>query len=252
MATTKKPTTAVAVKKSGGAVVDIQAQLAALAARTSGRTAPPTGNSIRTTQDKKFLLPDGTRTEGPIELVVVDFTSRNEYYEGSYDPNNITSPLCFAIHPEPKQMVPSANSPEKQCDDCASCPMNQFGSAGKGKACKNMRVLAVLPPDADESTPIWLLKVSPTGIKSFDAFAASCDRAKLPPVAFTVEVGFNESETYASLVFGDARPNENVGAHLGRVEEAEQMLAVEPDVNRQPAPKAPARAVARKPVGARR
>ena len=252
MATTKKPSTAVAVKKTGGAIVNIQDQLKALAAANANRVAPPTGNSIRITQDKKFALPDGTRTEGPLQLVVVDFTSRNEYYEGAYDPNNIASPVCFAIHPEPKSMVASDNSPDKQCDDCASCPMNAFGSAGKGKACKNMRVLAVLPPEADESTPLWLLKVSPTGLKAFDAYIAGLNRLDMPPVAFTVDVGFNPAETFASLTFSDPAPNENVAAHIGRVEEAKELLAVEPDVNRQPAPKAAARPVARKPVGARR
>lgn len=242
-------------KKANTSVANIQDLLKAQAAAMAGRVAPPTGVNIRVTQDKKFLLPDGNKVDGPLELVVVDFTSRNEYYEGAYDPNNIASPVCFSIGNVPKEMAPSANSPEKQCDDCSSCPMNQFGSAGKGKACKNMRVLAVLPPDADESTPIWLLKVSPTGIKSFDGYVSSVNRTfGMPPIATVVEVDFNSAETFASLTFNNPRPNENVGSHFGRQAEAAEMLAVEPDVNRQPAPaKATSRPVARKPaMGARR
>lgn len=252
MATSKS--TAVA-KKANTSVANIQDMLRAQAQAMAGRIAPPTGNNIKVTQDKKFLLPDGNKVDGPLELVVVDFTSRNEYYEGSYDPNNITSPLCFAINPVPKDMVPSANAPEKQCDDCASCPMNQFGSAGKGKACKNMRVLAVLPPDADESTPMWLLKVSPTAIKGFDSFVGGVNRTfGMPPIAVTVEVDFNPAETFASLTFGNPKPNENLAAHYGRQEEAAELLAVEPDTTRASAPAKPAaRPVARKPaLGARR
>ena len=152
MATAKKtPSTAVAVKKPvSSAVVSIQEQLKAQVAAMAGKIAPPSGINIRITQDKKFQLPDGSKVEGPLDLVIVDFVSRNTFYEGTYDPNNITPPACFAIHPEPKQMAPSENSPIKQSDDCASCPMNQFGSSGKGKACKNGRMLAVLPPDADD------------------------------------------------------------------------------------------------------
>lgn len=253
MATKAKTTsTAVAVKKTNTSVMNIAEALKAQALANASRVAAPTGNSIRITQDKKFQLPDGTRTEGPLDVVIVDFTSRNEYYDGAYDPNNIASPICFAINPVPKEMVPSANAPEKQCDDCASCPQNQFGSAGKGKACKNMRVLAVMPPDASEDTPVWLLKVSPTAIKGFDAYMAGLNRLQVAPVQMITEVGFNPGETFASLTFSNPRPNDNVAVHFARQAEAGEILAAEPEV-RAPAPKPAARPVARKPaVGVRR
>ena len=237
--------------KKSTSLVSIQDQLRELAAAAAGRIAPPSGNVIRVTQDKKFNLPDGTKSEGPLDLVIIDFVSRNEYYEGSYDPNNIAPPVCFAIHPEPKLMVPSENSSDKQSDTCAACPQNQFGSSGKGKACKNTRVLAVLPPDADESTPLWLLKVSPTAIKGFDALIGSLSRMQAAPVQMVVEVGFNTSETFSSLVFADPRPNDNVAVHLARLDEAREALAVEPDTTRQAVQPAP-RQVARKTTSARR
>jgi hypothetical protein len=258
MATAKKTSasTAVATRKSGGSIVSIQEALKAQAAAMVGRIAPPTGNTIKVTQDKKFLLPDGNKVDGPLDLVVVDFTNKNTYYEGAYDPNNISAPNCFAIHQIVKEMAPSNNAPDKQCDDCASCPMNQFGSAGKGKACKNTRVLAVLPPDADESTPLWLLNVSPTAIKGFDSFVGAVNRTyEMPPIATIVEVDFNPAETFASLTFSNPRPNENLAAHYPRQEEARALLAVEPDVSSfgQTTAKAVSRPVARKPaVGARR
>lgn len=258
MATAKKTaSTAVATRKaSAGSIVSIQEALKAQAAAMVGRIAPPTGNTIKVTQDKKFQLPDGNKVDGPLDLVIVDFTNKNTYYEGAYDPNNIVSPNCFAIHPIVKEMVPSANAPDKQCDDCQSCPMNQFGSAGKGKACKNTRVLAVLPPDADESTPMWLLNVSPTAIKGFDGFVGSVQRTfEMPPIATVVEVDFNPGETFASLTFSNPRPNDNLAVHYARQEEARKLLEVEPDVSSfgQAAPAKASRPVARKPaVGARR
>lgn len=249
-------TTAVATRKPSGNIVSIQETLRAQAAAMAGRTGAPTGNSIRATQDKMFQLPDGSKVAGPLELVVVEFTNKNVYYEGAYDANNITAPNCFAIHPLIKDMAPSANAPDKQCDDCGSCPMNQFGSAGKGKACKNTRVLAVLPPDADESTPLWTLNVSPTALKNFDAFVAGVNRTfEMPPIATVVEVDFNEAETFASLTFSNPRPNENLAVHFARQAEAKALLEVEPDVSSfgQAAPAKPAgRPVARKPATARR
>ena len=255
MATTKKTTsTAVAVKKATStAVVNIQDALRKQAEANAARVEPGSGKSIRIGQDKSFTLPDGTKTRESLQLVVVDFVSRNEYYEGAYNKDDITPPNCFAIHPEPKQLAPSDNSPDKQCDDCASCPMNQFGSAptGAGKACKNTRVLAVMPPDADDDTEIWTLKVSPTAIKAFDGFVAGVNRAfQLPPVGVVVTVGFSDAKDFPSLEFTDPQLNENVAVHFGRQDEAREMLMREPDVSsfgaEKPAAKAPARKVARK------
>ena len=255
MATTKKTTsTAVAVKKNTStAVVNIQDMLRKQAEANASRVEPGSGKSIRIGQDKSFTLPDGTKTRESLQLVVVDFVSRNEYYEGAYNKDDITPPNCFAIHPEPKQLAPSDNSPDKQCDDCASCPMNQFGSAptGAGKACKNTRVLAVMPPDADDDTEIWTLKVSPTAIKAFDGFVAGVNRAfQLPPVGVVVTVGFSDAKDFPSLEFTDPQLNENVAVHFGRQDEAREMLMREPDGSsfgaEKPAAKAPARKVARK------
>lgn len=255
MATTKPKTTAVATtKKSAGGLVSVQEMMAAQLAALQGKTAPAGGNAIRVTQDKQFQLPDGSKTPGPLQVVIVDFTSRNEFYEGAFDKNNITSPACFAIGDIPTKLVPSANSPVKQCDDCASCPMNQFGSAGAGKACKNTRVLAVLPPDADDETPLWTIKVSPTALKNFDGYVKNVSRMfNMPPVGVVTEISFDESKDYASLSFGNPVPNEGVANHIVRTAEAKELLAQEPDVSSfGAAPAKKSAAPARRPVPARR
>ena len=235
MATTKKPaaSTAVAVKKTTGAnLVSIKEAMAAQLADLASRVAPASGNAIRMTQDKQFLLPDGTKTPGPLELVVVDFTSKNSFYEGAFDPKAISPPACFSIGQNPLKMTPSNNAPVAQSTDCQSCPMNQFGSAGTGKACKNSRVLAVLPPDADADTPMWTLATSPTANKGFDGFVSSVARVfQTPPVGVVVSVSFDPNETYAKLVFTNPQPNENLAEHFGRQSEAAAMLAIEPDVS---------------------
>ncbi len=251
MATTKKApaaktSTAVAVvKKASGAVVNIQDMLRKQAESMSERTSPASGISIRVTQDKQFSHPDGQKTD-ELEVVIVDFVARNEFYEGAYDKDNMSPPACFAIGVAPNKLTASDNSPQKQADTCAECPMNAFGSAGKGKACKNGRVLAVLPVDADENTPIWLLKVSPTALKGFDGYVQSVARTfQTPPVGVVTKVTFDDNVTYASLRFGDAVPNENLAVHFARQAEAKELLEQEPDVSGYEAPK-PVKAMARK------
>lgn len=266
MATAKKTATKAAPaaktevtvrKPSGGAVVNIQDQLRQLAEADAGKTAPVGGNKIRVTQDKQFILPDGSKTPGPLELVVVDFTSRNEYYPGAYDKNDIQPPACFAIGIIPTKLVPSDNSPERQADDCTSCPMNVFGSKGAGKACKNTRLLAVLPPGADEETPLWTLAVSPTAIRNFDGFVNDVRRLfNSPPLGVVTTVSFSENSDYAQLNFSNPQPNPDAALAIGRRQEAAELLAQEPDVStygvEKPKAKPAARPVARKVAGARR
>lgn len=233
MATKPKPSTAVAAKAASSAnIVSIQEALKAQVALMAGRVAPPTGSLIRLTQDKQFSLPDGTKTPGPLQLVVVEFTNKNVFYETAFDQKNPTPPACFALGTDLKAMVPSKNSPVVQAADCTSCPMNAWGSKGDGKACSNTKLLAVLPPDADADTPMWLLSVSPTAGKGFDKFVGDAARIfQMPPVGVVVTVGFNTAVTYASLTFSDAQPNPNVGTHFARQGEAKDMLAAEPDVS---------------------
>lgn len=49
--------------------------------------------------------------------------------------------------------------------DCASCPYNQFGSEGAGKACKNMRRLYII---RDGKPDIYLLTVPPTSLRDIN------------------------------------------------------------------------------------
>lgn len=230
-----KATTAVAVRKNMN-VVDIQAQLKAQAEAMAGRTAPPTGSAIRATQDKNFKMPDGT-TCTEFDAVIVDFRAVHNFYDGAYNPNDIKPPVCFAIGINPKEMVPSDKSPEKQNDACGTCPNYQWGSEGKGKACKEGRKLALLPTndagdDVDAEADLWTMVVSPTAVKGFDSFVQNLARMyTMPPAGFIVTVGFNEAVTYAQMTFSNPRPVDNVGAVLGRQDEAKDMLEVEPDVS---------------------
>lgn len=237
------PGTALA-KKQATDIATIQEALKAQAAEISERTQPATGNKIQLSNSKTFELPDGTKTDGPLELVIVDFVSKNMFYTSDYDPKEITPPACFAIGIKPTQLAPSNNSPVKQSAECSGCPMNQFGTdkRGTGKACKNTRWLAVLPPDADENTPIWFLSVSPTALKGFDGYVSSIARQfNMPPISVVTSVSFDQNADYAKLVFGDPQPNENLAVHFARQVEARELLMQEPDVSGYVEDKPPAR-----------
>jgi hypothetical protein len=213
----------------------------------SERTQPATGNKITLSNSKTFELPDGTKSDGPLELVIVDFVSKNMFYTADYDPKEVSPPACFAIGTNPLKLAPSNNSPLKQSEECAGCAMNQFGTdkRGNGKACKNTRWLAVMPPEADEDTPIWFLSVSPTALKGFDGYVSSIARQfNMPPISVVTSVSFDQNTDYAKLVFGNPVPNENLTTHFARQGEAREMLMQEPDVSGYKEEKPPARKAA--------
>lgn len=249
-------TTAVAVKKpaakktTGTAVVDVNAvreSLRAQAAAMAERTQPPGGNKIVLGNDKLFKLPDGSKVE-TLKAVIVDFITAHSYYEGAYDSKNIVPPGCFAMGQNPKDLAPVADAPNRQAENCQVCPMNEFGSAGAGKACKNSRRLALLPlndegTDVDPEADILIFDVSPTAIKGYDGYVQSVARTyQMPPIGVITTISADPNVEHQKAVFSDAELYSGVADAMARQEEAREMLAVKPDfTGYAPVQKAPAR-----------
>lgn len=250
---TRKTSTAVAVKSTTN-VVAIQDAARAIAASISERIMPGGGPKILLKKDKTFVLPDGTKTPGPLELVIVDFVTTHNFYDTKFDEKNPMPPGCFAVGTNPKQMFPIKASPNIQNDNCQDCPLNAFGSdGGNGKVCRNGRKLAVLPPDADADTPLWIIEVSPTAIRGFDGYVAAVVRAfGMAPFAVVTTVSMNEASEYQQLVFSDPKPNDNLGVAHARLEEARALLVTEPDFSRYTGPGKSAARPAKRATTARR
>ena len=212
---------------------DVNAAMAAEIAALQSRVSAPSGDRITVTQSKTFKLANGQEVD-EFDAVIVDFASVNLYYTDAYDRNNVSPPACFALGLEPAGLIPSDKSPDKQAGSCSSCWANQFGSAGKGKACQNTYLLALLPLDADASTQLSILKVSPTAMRAFDGHVtATARKHQLPVRGIVTRFSFNRESDYASVRFTDVGMTDKdllLMAH-GRKEEAIKRLLTEPDVN---------------------
>lgn len=229
-------------KKPGTSVVNIREELKKEAAAIKDRIGAPGGDLIRTTQDKNFVLPDGTKTNQALRVVILDFVSINSFFDRPYKKGEESPPACFAISKEPKGMIPSKNSPDKQADACDVCPNNEWGSNGEGKACGNGRLIAVVEDSNNPEAPIRLIKISATAIKAFDAYVKTIQtQFDTPPVGVVTEIYFDPSVTYASLRFGNPAPNEHLDIHFHRRAAAMERLLTEPDVS-QYKPPAPVKA----------
>lgn len=110
-----------------------------------------------------------------VPLVVLNAVHQNAYFAEAYDPANPVGPTCAAIDTEGDQlkMVP-IDGPNKQAESCAECPLNAFGSNGRGKACKNSVVLTVLPfvdTQDYEGGAGARINVPPTSLKNWSQHA---------------------------------------------------------------------------------
>ena len=245
----RTPGTNVAKAKAAGlpSTISFENELADLKARL----AAPSGDKIKIS-NKQFKLPSGDILDF-LDVIVVDFVYYNTYYEGAFDPNNMVPPNCFAIAMDPKGMVPSVNSPEKQCESCTGCWANEFGSSGKGKACQNRVLMAVLPSDAKEDTPFSVLDISPTAVKGFSSYLQSVVRGlgKMPYEVIT-HIECNPAVKHDVALFSEPQVIEDDGL-LGMLEsrlgEAQERLNTEPDVSAfKPANETPKKGALKAPV----
>lgn len=145
---------------------------------------------------------------GKLEVVVVGDCHENTYYDQPYDADNPISPACFAFSEDGKNMAPHPDCADPQNKDCATCRWNQYKSAdnGKGKKCRNIRRLALLPADQLDSGDVELAfaKIPPTSVENFATlklkvantmhrplWAAVSTISSAPHVKKQVEVSFN-------------------------------------------------------------
>jgi hypothetical protein len=159
---------------------------------------------------------------------MIDFINVYAYYDSPYKKGVIAEAACKAVGHIPSEMEPLATSPRKQSEKCSTCPNNQWGSGqGDGKACANSRVLAIVAADNPSEGEIFLVKVSPTGIRHFDKYAATVGtKFQTPLWGVVTELSFSD-DSYPSLRFNfiGPVPEDKLAAAYGRKAEATAMLA---------------------------
>jgi len=114
---------------------------------------------------------DGEDIGDELRCIVIGALHENQFYTGAFDPSKPTVPDCYAFNdPKNEDDKPEdtmaahaeAENPQGQDDPneagangnpCNGCWANRMGSAdvGRGKACKNIRRLALITEDGLES-----------------------------------------------------------------------------------------------------
>ena len=175
-------------------VFDIQAQLQLEMANLANTITKPTGQKIKITAGR-WALPNGKTSIEPLRVIILGWRWINRYYPGAFDAGDIQSPACWAVGEEPDMLVPKGGIDE-QHGECATCPMNKFGSSGKGKACRNGARIAMVA--ADLKSDIVYFDVAPTTIKSFSETVSKLASTGTHPLQAIVEVDIDTKVSYAT------------------------------------------------------
>lgn len=114
----------------------------------------------------KFFFSDDPSDKGTEEFegIVLYYGKQNTYWEGTYDPKNITPPECYSVDGVTGSKPRDENGRFGRCDECE---LNKFGSGkGKGKACRNQTKLYI---QKIGTTVPMVLFLPPTSIRAFES-----------------------------------------------------------------------------------
>lgn len=157
---------------------------------------------------EEILIKDERGVPVPSLDVVIVGVSPNiskQWYEKKFTEGDDAAPDCFSVngvHPDPA-------SPRKQCESCAVCPQNLWGSritdAGKkAKNCQDSRRVAVVPVADIANTDFggaMMLRLPPTSLTGFASFNKELARFGAQPYMVTTQLGFDYDVAYPLITF---------------------------------------------------
>lgn len=186
---------------------------------------------------------DSPLPDNQMAVIILDHVLENVFYEGKFDPDTPQSPICYAFGRDEADMKPHEKVFEagnQQNDTCKGCPMNEWGTAdtGRGKACRNVRRLAMIPagtfengkfqlnksPEHYEKATVAYMKLPLTSVKGFSNFVKQVASAlKRPPFGIITKVKVvPDPDTQFKVTFEalDKVPDNLMAAVMNRHEQA--------------------------------
>lgn len=184
------------------------------------------------TKGAKFSI-GGVIAGREMDCIVVGWGFEKTYYDADYVEGEASVPACFALGYDEDELAPHADSPNKQCSNCAECEQNEWGSGrGEGKACADRRRLVLVAFDKSTGKPVEGMKtltLAPTSLKNWKSFVQDCENHDLHTIQAAVNISFDEESTAPNppLVFTMIKEITNakvLDGLAGLIESAEKML----------------------------
>jgi hypothetical protein len=169
-----------------------------------------------------------------LDCIILASTHANLFYQGKYDPDNLSSPVCYAYGDTEEEMEPHPSSSQPQAENCAACPHNKFGSAdnGKGKRCKNSRSLALIPADTKAedlaTAEVAVIKLPVTSGKNWSQYVNKIATLyQRPPLGVISQIGtVPDAKSQFKVTFGQGElvGNELLGGLIAKMPSAQELL----------------------------
>ena len=175
-------------------VMDYKAELNKLTTQVQ-ETEKPSGMWV-SFKGGQLVIGGNPQPKNKAEVVIVHSVFENQLYKDRYDPNNPQAPMCYALAENDDELVPHIDATVRVSPDgCKVCPKNEWGSdpgGGKGKACKNVRRLALISAsDLNnlDKAEVAIAKLPVTSVKNWSTYASQIANVlKLPPLAVVTEI----------------------------------------------------------------
>lgn len=243
-----KPISKPTPKKPSTELANWDEELAAQAAQAAEVEASTATGQMFSTKSGQLSFNDAPLDNNQMAVVVADAILENVYYGSDYDADNPKGPLCWAFGRDEDNLAPhevAVKAGTSQAKTCAECEHNVFGSAdkGKGKACRNIRRLALIPAgsldkhgafepfetaEEFETSAIGFLKLPVTSVKGYSAFVKTTAGALRRPLhgIFTKIKVVPDAKSQFKVVFEVLAkvPNEVMRSVMERHNEAKVLI----------------------------
>ena len=206
-------------------------------------------------------LDDNAMPNNEMAVIVLDHVLENVYYLEDYDPDNPTAPDAYALGRDEDELRWSEDSIAELDDGekiagelCKDSSINQWGSAdkGRGKACRNLRRLLMIPAgkitkqgefeliDDEEhyaTAGAAFMKLPPTSTTNWSNYVKQlAGSLRKPPFAVATRVKVvPDSKSQFKVTFEalEEMPLELMEVLVKRHKEAEQLIMQPYDMDRE-------------------
>lgn len=158
--------------------------------------------SIKRDGEKVLLLRPKTNPSDPDEpasyfdMTVLNVQKSKTYYVDGYTEGSAEKPDCFSNDGK----TPDSSVDDPQCETCALCPHNAWGSgvnekgeATAGKACSDVQRLAIASPSNLDDP--YLFRVPPASLKNFAEVSKFLTTKRVPLNGAVIRFSFDAEKT---------------------------------------------------------
>lgn len=221
-------------------------------------------------------LDDNAMPNNEMAVVILDHCFENVFYLEDYDPDNPSSPSAYALGHDEEELRWSEDSIAELDDEekiagelCSDTSIDQWGSAdkGRGKACRNLRRLLMIPAgtinkktgefdmvtdeDHYKAAKAVFMKLPPTSTTNWSNYVKQLNNSlRRPPFAVATRIKVvPDQKTQFKVTFEalEEMPAQLFGTLLKRHKDAEVLIMQPYDMSEReaPAPKPQRRAASK-------